>query len=112
MGKVAAYILPIATYRIPLPRRLGGSINIDTNPGPWNIKEHVLLYIMANGKLRSHIALTQLNSRVSRIVSLNAPCELYFLFLKRTLSTRYSCVKRYCCWGNVLQYQIGFRVCV
>lgn len=52
MGKVAAYALPIVTYRIPLPQRLGGPLNIDLNPGPWNIKENVLLYMMANGKLQ------------------------------------------------------------
>lgn len=50
-GKFAAYMLPIATYRIPFPARLGGPLHLSLNPGPWNIKEHVLVYIMSNGEL-------------------------------------------------------------
>ncbi|EIW80549.1 oligopeptide transporter [Coniophora puteana RWD-64-598 SS2] len=45
IGKLLAFILPITTYR--LPRFLGG-FEFSLNPGPWNIKEHVLVYIMAN----------------------------------------------------------------
>jgi len=45
LGKFLAFVLPITTYR--LPRWLGG-IEFSLNPGPWNIKEHVLVYIMAN----------------------------------------------------------------
>ncbi|TFL07122.1 OPT oligopeptide transporter [Pterulicium gracile] len=67
VGKFSAFILPITTYRIPLPTaplrllaripRLqhlgeyaayGPAIEFSLNPGPWNIKEHVLVYIMAN----------------------------------------------------------------
>ncbi|KAF9012689.1 oligopeptide transporter [Cyathus striatus] len=67
-GKFLAFTLPITTYRIPLPyispslvpttpltlarilRPLTypHSIEFSFNPGPWNIKEHVLVYIMAN----------------------------------------------------------------
>ena len=73
-GKVLAFTLPIRTYRIPLPNlprslfpinqpsfapfRLIVNlllpltyprvIEFSLNPGPWNIKEHVLVYIMAN----------------------------------------------------------------
>lgn len=45
IGKFFAFVLPINTYR--LPRWLGG-LEFSLNPGPWNIKEHVLVYIMAN----------------------------------------------------------------
>jgi OPT oligopeptide transporter protein len=45
MGKFLAFILPITPYRFP--RFLGGT-EFSLNPGPWNIKEHVLVYIMAN----------------------------------------------------------------
>ncbi|TEB38095.1 OPT superfamily oligopeptide transporter [Coprinellus micaceus] len=69
VGKFMAFTLPITTYRIPLPcipsrwipSRLPRSIlravrpmtfphaiEFSLNPGPWNIKEHVLVYIMAN----------------------------------------------------------------
>jgi len=69
MGKFLAFTLPITTYRIPLPylpsRMVPSSmpgfllrvfrpltfphaIEFSLNPGPWNIKEHVLVYIMAN----------------------------------------------------------------
>ena len=44
-GKFMAFVVPAKTYR--LPRWLGG-LEISLNPGPWNIKEHVLVYIMAN----------------------------------------------------------------
>jgi OPT family oligopeptide transporter len=74
IGKFLAFTLPITTYRIPLPYlprsifplnrpsfppfRLfvnlllpltyPRDIEFSLNPGPWNIKEHVLVYIMAN----------------------------------------------------------------
>jgi OPT family oligopeptide transporter len=44
-GKLLAYILPITSYR--LPRWLGGG-EFSFNPGPWNIKEHAAVYMMAN----------------------------------------------------------------
>ncbi|CUA75850.1 Sexual differentiation process protein isp4 [Schizosaccharomyces pombe 972h-] [Rhizoctonia solani] len=44
-GKFFAFILPIYDYQ--LPRWLGGG-TFSFNPGPFNIKEHVLLYIMSN----------------------------------------------------------------
>ncbi|KAF8589528.1 oligopeptide transporter [Ramaria rubella] len=47
-GKLAAYALPIVTYKFPFPARLGGPFELSLNPGPWNIKEHVLVYIMSN----------------------------------------------------------------
>ncbi|KAF8161465.1 OPT oligopeptide transporter protein-domain-containing protein [Crassisporium funariophilum] len=73
-GKLLAFSLPITTYRIPLPHlprlifpvhqpsfapfRLivnlllpltyPRALEFSLNPGPWNIKEHVLVYIMAN----------------------------------------------------------------
>ncbi|KAI0067637.1 oligopeptide transporter [Artomyces pyxidatus] len=45
IGKFLAYTLPITVYR--LPRYLGG-VEFSFNPGPWNIKEHVLVFIMSN----------------------------------------------------------------
>ena len=45
LGRFLAFILPTTPYR--LPRWLGG-MKFSLNPGPWNIKEHVLVYIMAN----------------------------------------------------------------
>ena len=72
-GKFLAFVLPITTYRIPIPSlpafiirtsstsafpvfitniirplTYSRSIQFSFNPGPWNIKEHVLVYIMAN----------------------------------------------------------------
>ncbi|KAJ7189563.1 OPT oligopeptide transporter protein-domain-containing protein [Mycena pura] len=41
IGKFLAYVLPITTYRFR-------SFEFSLNPGPWNIKEHVLVFIMAN----------------------------------------------------------------
>ena len=45
IGKFLAYTLPITTYRLP---RYLGSAEFSLNPGPWNVKEHVLVFIMAN----------------------------------------------------------------
>ncbi|TFY51053.1 hypothetical protein EVG20_g11190 [Dentipellis fragilis] len=45
LGKLAAFSLPITVYRLP---RFLGSYEFSLNPGPWNIKEHVLVFIMAN----------------------------------------------------------------
>ncbi|PFH46867.1 hypothetical protein AMATHDRAFT_153607 [Amanita thiersii Skay4041] len=77
-GKFLAFSLPISTHRIPLPslspsvlpsslptflHRLlhpltyPHSIEFSLNPGPWNIKEHVLVYIMANVAIGNPYAL-------------------------------------------------------
>ena len=74
IGKFLAFTLPITSYRIPvphlprsmfplhqptrapfrlivnllLPLTYPRVIEFSLNPGPWNIKEHVLIYIMAN----------------------------------------------------------------
>ncbi|KAF8141153.1 OPT oligopeptide transporter protein-domain-containing protein [Boletus edulis] len=66
IGKFFAFVLPIHTYR--LPRWLGG-LEFSLNPGPWNIKEHVLVYIMANVAIGppyaiNAIVVTQLNYHV------------------------------------------------
>jgi OPT family oligopeptide transporter len=69
MGKFLAFSLPVTSYRIPLPYlppscvplslpahlarlirpiTLPHALEFSLNPGPWNIKEHVLVYIMGN----------------------------------------------------------------
>ena len=69
MGKFLAFSLPVTSYRIPLPYlppscvplslparlarlirpiTLPHPLEFSLNPGPWNIKEHVLVYIMGN----------------------------------------------------------------
>jgi hypothetical protein len=45
LGKALAYLLPIRKW--VLPRILGGG-TFTLNPGPFNVKEHVLIYMMAN----------------------------------------------------------------
>ncbi|KDQ50890.1 hypothetical protein JAAARDRAFT_141157 [Jaapia argillacea MUCL 33604] len=45
IGKFLAFSLPIRTYRVPF---YPTPLEISLNPGPWNIKEHVLVFIMAN----------------------------------------------------------------
>ena len=45
LGKALALFLPIRTW--VLPRILGGG-KFSLNPGPFNVKEHVLIYMMAN----------------------------------------------------------------
>lgn len=45
LGKFAAWILPIDTYKLPL--WLGGR-EFSFNPGPFNIKEHTVIVMMAN----------------------------------------------------------------
>jgi hypothetical protein len=49
VGKFLAFTLPITSYRLPvfIGARFGAS-EFSLNPGPWNIKEHVLVFIMAN----------------------------------------------------------------
>lgn len=68
-GKFLAFSLPIRTYRVPLPYlppslvssslplivlrylrplTFPHALEFSLNPGPWNIKEHVLVFIMAN----------------------------------------------------------------
>lgn len=65
-GKFLAFTLPITIYRVPLPHlpiwlipshpffsflrplTYPRPIEFSLNPGPWNIKEHVLVFIMAN----------------------------------------------------------------
>ncbi|KAJ3824187.1 OPT oligopeptide transporter protein-domain-containing protein [Lentinula raphanica] len=83
MGKGLSFLLPIRTYRIRLPRvpkwisRWGRkapspelnvedddddrnpppSFSFSLNPGPWNIKEHGLVFIMANVAISSPYAI-------------------------------------------------------
>lgn len=45
MGKFLAFALPIRTWK--LPNFLGGG-RFSLNPGPFNVKEHVLIYMMSN----------------------------------------------------------------
>lgn len=53
-GKFLAFTLPITTYRLP---RWLGSLEFSLNPGPWNVKEHVLVFIIANVAVGSPYAL-------------------------------------------------------
>ncbi|KAF8321391.1 oligopeptide transporter [Cantharellus anzutake] len=46
-GKFLAYSMPINVYTLRLPLWLN-RYEINLNPGPFNIKEHVLIYIMTN----------------------------------------------------------------
>ena len=69
MGKFLAFLLPSTSFRIPLPYlpsscvpstlsiplaqlirpiTLPQALEFSLNPGPWNIKEHVLVCVMAN----------------------------------------------------------------
>jgi len=49
IGKVLARFLPISEYQLPMwSRRIGLPDYFSLNPGPFNIKEHTLLIIMAN----------------------------------------------------------------
>ncbi|KDQ13233.1 hypothetical protein BOTBODRAFT_66951 [Botryobasidium botryosum FD-172 SS1] len=57
IGKFMAFSLPIRTWR--LPRWLGG-YEFSLNPGPFNIKEHVLIFIMANVATPSSYAINTL----------------------------------------------------
>lgn len=64
MGKLLSFVLPITTYRIPLPGRRSSdpsipppSFSFSLNPGPWNIKEHGLVFIMANVAISSPYAI-------------------------------------------------------
>ena len=54
IGKFLALVTPTRTYR--LPRWLGG-LEFSLNPGPWNVKEHVLVFIMANVGISAPFAL-------------------------------------------------------
>ncbi|KAF8628146.1 hypothetical protein AX15_004065 [Amanita polypyramis BW_CC] len=74
IGKFLAFSLPITSYRVPLPYISPSSlptplvrllrpltfphaVEFSLNPGPWNIKEHVLVYIMANVAVGSPYAI-------------------------------------------------------
>ena len=45
LGKALAYVLPTRTWA--MPSILGGG-KFTLNPGPFNVKEHLLIYMMAN----------------------------------------------------------------
>ncbi|GAA5998997.1 hypothetical protein JCM5350_004400, partial [Sporobolomyces pararoseus] len=48
-GKFLSRFLPIATFRLPrVLRRIGFPGEFSLNPGPFNIKEHTLIVMMAN----------------------------------------------------------------
>lgn len=48
-GKALAYLLPATSWRVPKwMQRLGFEDEFSFNPGPFNIKEHTVIVIMAN----------------------------------------------------------------
>jgi hypothetical protein len=57
LGKFFAFCLPITVYRLPARLPLIGGATFSLNPGPWNIKEHVLVFMMANVSLNSPYAM-------------------------------------------------------
>lgn len=75
IGKFFAFVLPITTYR--LPRYLGG-YEFSLNPGPWNIKEHVLVYIMANVAISAPYAI---NAIVVTQLNYGIPVDYWFSVL-------------------------------
>ncbi|KAF8522157.1 OPT oligopeptide transporter [Hysterangium stoloniferum] len=54
LGKFGAYILPIKKYHLP---HWLGSYEFSFNPGPWNIKEHVCVFLMANVSVKPAYAI-------------------------------------------------------
>jgi hypothetical protein len=57
LGKLFAFCLPITVYRLPARLPLVGGVTFSLNPGPWNIKEHVLVFMMANVSLNTPYAM-------------------------------------------------------
>jgi OPT family small oligopeptide transporter len=57
IGKVMAFVLPITVYRMAAWVPIVGGASFSFNPGPWNIKEHVLVYMMGNVALSFPYAL-------------------------------------------------------
>ncbi|KAK7691857.1 hypothetical protein QCA50_005261 [Cerrena zonata] len=46
LGKFLAFSLPISSYTIPRWMTFGnGPVRFSLNPGPWNIKEHLLVFL-------------------------------------------------------------------
>jgi hypothetical protein len=60
LGKLFAFVLPITTYRLPDRLPLLGGYTFSLNPGPWSIKEHVLVYMMGNVAITFPYALNAL----------------------------------------------------
>lgn len=58
IGKFCAYALPIRTWRFPAKLPFIGGKEFSLNPGPFNVKEHVLIYIMANVSIMPPYALS------------------------------------------------------
>jgi OPT family oligopeptide transporter len=75
IGKFLAFVLPITTYRLP---RYLGSYEFSLNPGPWNIKEHVLVYIMANVAISAPYAI---NAIVVIQINYNVHVDYWFSVL-------------------------------
>ncbi|KZV85839.1 OPT-domain-containing protein [Exidia glandulosa HHB12029] len=58
IGKFCAYALPLRTWRFPSNVPYYGGSEFSLNPGPFNVKEHVLIYIMANVSIMPPYALS------------------------------------------------------
>ncbi|KAI1324286.1 OPT oligopeptide transporter protein-domain-containing protein [Xylariaceae sp. FL0255] len=48
LGRAWERFVAPRTITLPLPKALGGSVTADLNPGPFNIKEHSIIVIMAS----------------------------------------------------------------
>jgi hypothetical protein len=59
IGKALARILPMATHKTPaFLRALGAPAEWSLNPGPFNIKEHAIIYIMVSISIAPSYALS------------------------------------------------------
>ena len=115
LGKLLALTLPIRTYRLPrwlAPIGLGG-YEFSLNPGPWNIKEHALVYIMANVSIGVP---TALNAVV--VAELNYDVKLGYgfnaLLILATQLTGFSLAglcRRYLVWPASMVWPQNLIVC-
>ena len=110
LGKVLALSLPIRTFRFP--RWLGG-YEFSLNPGPWNIKEHALVYIMANVSIGVPTALNavvvaELNYGVKLGYGFNA---LLILATQLTGFSLAGLCRRYLVWPASMVWPQNLIVC-
>ena len=110
LGRFLAFILPTTPYR--LPRWLGG-MEFSLNPGPWNIKEHVLVYIMANVSIGTPYAL---NVIVVAQVDYNFKIDYWFsaLFIVATQLTGFGLAgmcRRFLVWPAKMVWPKNLVTC-
>lgn len=114
LGKVLAWVLPLKTWYLPKwTRRLGFVETFSLNPGPFNIKEHTALVIVANIATTPALALNfSVSAEIFYGVDLGAGFDILFLLTTTTIGFGIAgLLRRFLVWPAVMIWPQNLVFC-